>query len=97
MHDWSEIHVEPWGWIPVDPSNGRQKSDDPAIRDFYFGHTDSHRLIASLDYGRELSPAKPSFRSEPLDFQRGEVELDGRNLYFDEWDYEIEFHCEAAH
>lgn len=96
MHDWSEIYIEPWGWIPVDASYGRQKSDDPAVRDFYFGHTDSHRLIVSLDYGRELSPAKQSFRSEPLDFQRGEVELDGRNLYFDEWDYEIEFEREPV-
>ncbi|HRK31207.1 MAG TPA: transglutaminase domain-containing protein [Tepidisphaeraceae bacterium] len=91
MHDWAEIHVAPWGWIPVDASYGRQKSDDPAIRDFYFGHTDSHRLIVNLDYGHPLSPLKKSFRSEPLDFQRGEVELDGHNLYFDEWDYQFAF------
>lgn len=91
MHDWAEIFVEPWGWLPVDASYGRQKSDDPAIRDFYFGHTDSYRLIVNLDYGRELSPVKRSLRSEPLDFQRGEVELDGKNLYFDDWDYDIAF------
>jgi hypothetical protein len=30
-------------------------------------------------------------RSEPADFQRGEVEIDGRNLYFDEWSYDIKF------
>ncbi|MCS7032976.1 MAG: transglutaminase domain-containing protein [Phycisphaerae bacterium] len=91
MHDWAEIYVAPWGWIPVDASYGRQPSENPAIRDFYFGHTDSYRLIVNLDYGRELSPPKRSFRSEPLDFQRGEVELDGQNLYFDDWDYQIEF------
>ena len=96
MHDWAEIYVEPWGWLPVDASNGRQKSDDPAIRDFYFGHTDSYRLIVNLDYGSELSPPKQTFRSEPLDFQRGEVELDGNNLYFDAWEYDIKFDREPG-
>lgn len=96
MHDWVEIYVEPWGWLPVDPSHGRRKSDDPAVRDFHFGHTDSYRLIVNLDYGRALHPAKAALRSEPADFQRGEVELDGRNLYFDEWDYDIEFERDSA-
>jgi transglutaminase-like putative cysteine protease len=96
MHDWAEIYVQPWGWLPVDASYGRQKHDDPAVRDFYFGHADSHRLIVNLDYGRELDPPKRSLRSEPLDFQRGEVELDGRNLYFDDWDYDIEFEREPG-
>jgi hypothetical protein len=35
-------------------------------------------------------------RSEPADFQRGEVEIDGRNLYFNEWDYEFEFEQTSA-
>ena len=74
----------------TDPSYGLQKSDDPKVRDFYIGHQDSYRLIVNLDYGRALTPPKQSFRSEPADFQRGEVELDGRNLYFDEWDYDFD-------
>jgi transglutaminase-like putative cysteine protease len=91
MHDWSEIYVEPWGWLPVDVSYGVQRSDDPAVRDFYLGHQDAYRMIVNLDYGWPLEPARSSLRSEPADFQRGEVELDGRNLYFDEWTYEIAF------
>jgi transglutaminase-like putative cysteine protease/SAM-dependent methyltransferase len=91
MHDWTEFYVEPWGWLPADPSYGVQKkSDDPKVRDFYIGHQDSYRLIVNLDYGRQLTPPKQSFRSEPADFQRGEVEIDGRNLYFDEWDYDFQ-------
>jgi transglutaminase-like putative cysteine protease len=91
MHDWAEFYVEPWGWLPADPSYGVQKkSDDPKVRDFYIGHQDSYRLIVNIDYGRALTPAKASLRSEPADFQRGEVEIDGRNLYFDEWDYEFD-------
>jgi transglutaminase-like putative cysteine protease len=91
MHDWSEVYIEPWGWLPMDASYGVQKdSDDPKVRDFYIGHQDSYRTIVNLDYGRPLMPPKQStLRSEPLDFQRGEVEIDGRNLYFDEWDYSM--------
>jgi transglutaminase-like putative cysteine protease len=90
MHDWAEIFVPPWGWLPCDPSYGLQKSDNPAVREFYFGHQDSYRMIVNLDYGGVLSPPRKSLRSEPADFQRGEVELDGRNLYFDEFDYDFE-------
>jgi transglutaminase-like putative cysteine protease len=89
MHDWAEIYIEPWGWLPCDASYGVQKSDDPKIADFYIGHQDSYRMIVNLDYGRELVPPKKSLRSEPADFQRGEVEVDGKNLYFDDWDYEM--------
>jgi hypothetical protein len=52
-------------------------------------------MIVNLDYGWPLHPAKASLRSEPLDFQRGEVEIDGRNLYFDEWSHEIKFQLAA--
>jgi transglutaminase-like putative cysteine protease len=90
MHDWVEIYIAPWGWLPCDPSYGLQKGDDPAVREFYFGHQDSYRMIVNLDYGGVLWPTKRSLRSEPADFQRGEVELDGRNLYFDEFDYDFE-------
>jgi transglutaminase-like putative cysteine protease len=89
MHDWTEVYIAPWGWLPCDPSYGVQKSDDPKVADFYIGHQDSYRMIVNLDYGRQLCPPKPSLRSEPADFQRGEVEVDGRNLYFDGWDYEM--------
>ncbi len=90
MHDWAEVYIAPWGWIPVDQSYGLQKkSDDPKIRDFYIGHQDSYRIIFSLDWGQPLHPPKNSLRSEPADFQRGEVEMDGRNLYFDEWDWDM--------
>ncbi len=96
MHDWAEFYVEPWGWLPADMSYGLQPSDDPAVREFYIGHLDAYRLIVNLDYGCPLVPAKSSLRSEPADFQRGEVEIDGRNLYFDEWDYDMRFEWEPV-
>jgi transglutaminase-like putative cysteine protease len=91
MHDWAEVYIEPWGWLPCDVSYGLQKSDDLRVREFYIGHQDSYRMIVNTDYGCPLVPPKQSLRSEPADFQRGEVEIDGRNLYFDEWDYEFKF------
>ena len=95
MHDWAEFYVEPWGWLPADVSYGLQKSDDPKVREFYFGHQDSYRMIVNSDYGRGLVPPKQSLRSEPADFQRGEVEIDGKNLYLDEWDYDFKFEQES--
>ena len=86
MHDWAEIYIAPWGWLPADASYGVQKSDDPRVADFYCGHQDSYRLIVNLDWGRDLFPIKSTLRSEPADFQRGEVEVDGQNLYFNEWE-----------
>ncbi len=87
MHDWSEIYIEPWGWLPADASWGVMKHDDPRVQDFYCGGLEAYRMIVSRDYARELHPAKTSFRSEPIDFQRGEVEVDGHNLYFNEWSW----------
>jgi transglutaminase-like putative cysteine protease len=85
MHDWAEIHVTPWGWLPADASYGALLAADPTTADFFCGGRDSYRLIVNLDWGRELCPPFPGLRSEPADFQRGEVEVDGRPLYFDAW------------
>jgi hypothetical protein len=90
MHDWAEIYIEPWGWLPADASWGVMKSEDPAVHDFFCGHIDPYRFIVNLDYGRKLDPPKQSFRSEPIDFQRGEIEIDGHNLYYDEWEYKFD-------
>lgn len=96
MHDWSEIYIAPWGWLPADASYGVKHSADPRIAEFYCGHQDSYRMIVSLDWGRELVPPKESLRSEPADFQRGEVEVDGRNLYYDQWDYTMQIKCDPG-
>lgn len=85
LHDWAEIHVAPWGWIPADASYGALLVADPAASEFFCGGRDSYRLIVNLDWGRDLCPPFPGLRAEPADFQRGEVEVDGRPLYFDAW------------
>ncbi len=81
MHDWGEIYFEGVGWVPVDQSFGG---------DYYFGGIDSWRMVVNNDYGKALDPAKKFTRSETVDFQRGEVEWRGGNLYFPAWNWDIE-------
>ncbi|MCX7001189.1 MAG: transglutaminase-like domain-containing protein [Candidatus Sumerlaeota bacterium] len=87
MHDWTQVYFEPYGWLYADPSRGLMDSKNPDVKWFNFGNFDCYRLIVNTDYGCELYPKKNHFRSEPEDFQRGEVEWKGGNLYFDQWDY----------
>jgi transglutaminase-like putative cysteine protease len=89
LHDWCEVYYEGTGWIPVDVSYDLQKSANNLIKDFYFSGIDSYRLIVNDGVAGPLHPAKKFLRSEPYDFQRGEVEWSGGNLYFDKWDYNM--------
>jgi hypothetical protein len=89
LHDWCEVYFEGTGWVPVDVSYGLQFSSTPAIKEFYISGIDSYRLIINDGISGNLYPAKKFLRSEPYDFQRGEVEWSGGNLYFDKWDYEM--------
>jgi hypothetical protein len=90
LHDWCEVYYEGIGWVPVDQSFGRQNSTDEKVRNFYQTGIDAYRLIVNDDYGRPFSPAKNYLRSEPYDFQRGELEWEGGNLYFDKWNWDME-------
>lgn len=99
IHDWTEIYIEPYGWVPVDPYMGifaMQYAQHLTIwekmelRDFYFGGLDQYRLIANGDHCQQLAPPKRSIRSDDVDFQRGEVESGGRNIYFDQFDYKLD-------
>ncbi len=89
LHDWAEIYFEGIGWIPVDQSFGLIDSDDEFTKYFYFGGIDAYHLIINDDFSQPLFPAKIYPRSETVDFQRGEVEWRGGNLYFDDWDYDM--------
>jgi hypothetical protein len=95
LHDWTEIHLAPYGWVPVDPYMGiwatrymdaLNRKEQIAVRDFYFGSMDAHRLPANADHSAPFNPPKKGFRSDDVDNQRGELEwADGTNLYFHEY------------
>lgn len=89
LHDWSEIYLEGYGWVPVDQSFGLIESELEDEKYFLLGNTDSYHLITNDDYSKPLFPAKIFPRSETVDFQRGELEWRGGNLYFDKWNYKM--------
>jgi transglutaminase-like putative cysteine protease len=90
LHDWCEVYYEGIGWVPLDQSFGLQNSTDERIRDFYISGIDAYRLIVNDDISSQFTPGKKYFRSEPYDFQRGELEWKGGNLYFDKWSWHME-------
>ncbi|HOX03976.1 MAG TPA: transglutaminase-like domain-containing protein [Candidatus Paceibacterota bacterium] len=90
MHDWCAIYLEPYGWLPVDVSHGLLPVTDERRRWFYCGNIDSQRLVVNHDFAQPLYPAKTFFRSETVDFQRGEVEWRGGNLYYPAWAWRFE-------
>lgn len=87
MHDWCEVYFEGIGWVPVDATHGIPSYADqyPELKWFNFGGVDSYRWVVNSEWGKPLQPRKIYPRSETVDFQRGEVEWKGGNLYFDQW------------
>lgn len=96
LHDWGQVYIAPYGWIPMDVTSGRLDSTDPGIVNFYLGGQDAYRIAFNDDYSRPLVPAKQHFRSETVDLQRGEAEWKGGNLYFDQWDYDFTWQVRPA-
>ena len=89
LHDWGQLYIAPYGWMPMDVTFGRLDDPDPAVAGFYLGGLDAWRIAFNDDYSRPFEPAKTHFRSETVDLQRGEVEWSGGNLYFNQWDYDF--------
>lgn len=90
LHDWTELYFEGLGWVPVDPDFNIQNIEgNQEAQRFFFGGADAYRLIVNDDFSGNFYPAKIHPRSETVDFQRGEVEWRGGNLYFDQWRYKM--------
>jgi transglutaminase-like putative cysteine protease len=90
MHDWCEIYLAPYGWLPADVYYGLVASSDEHEKWFYLGGIDAARFVVNTDYAQPLYPAKIFFRSEIIDFQRGETEWRGGNLYFNQWTWNFD-------
>jgi transglutaminase-like putative cysteine protease len=99
IHDWTEIYLAPYGWVPVDPWAGNyaaryctalSNAERRELHNFYFGGLDYYRMAANSDHSIELNPPKKTMRSDNVDFQRGELEWDGGNIYFDDYKYKLE-------
>ena len=88
-HDWAETYFEGVGWVPTDPSFGRS-AYGTALNDYYKTGIDVYRMASNEAVGQQLSPKKTFIRSETVDFQPGEVEWKGGNLYYDHWKSHLE-------
>lgn len=87
LHDWGQLFLAPYGWVPMDVTTGQLDSDDPSLRWFYLGGLDAYRIAFNDAISTPFDPPKQHLRSETVDSQRGEVEWRGGNLYFEQWDY----------
>ena len=95
LHDWSEFYIEDIGWIPMDQSFGVNKfAGNDEVKYFYTNGMDAYRLIVNSDFSQPLFPAKIFLRSDDVDFQRGELEWRGGNIYYDQWkwDFDVTYH-----
>jgi len=91
IHDWVRVYFEGVGWVPVDPSFGIFTTGKNQQETYFFAHgIDAYRMIVNNGYGDQLYPPKNYSRSETVDFQRGEVEWEGGNLYFNQWSWNID-------
>lgn len=95
IHDWGELYLAPYGWVPMDVTFGQlhagahPQQGDAALQWFYLGSLDAYRVAFNSDYAQPLVPAKTHFRSDDVDNQRGEVEWQGGNLYYNQWTYDF--------
>ncbi|MEE0966150.1 MAG: transglutaminase-like domain-containing protein [Bacilli bacterium] len=87
-HDWAEIYVAPFGWLPVDCSFGGSayREGNEERREFYFSHLDPLRMPACNDFQVPLYPAKKYQRQDPYDNQDGEVEYEDEGLLYDDYE-----------
>jgi transglutaminase-like putative cysteine protease len=95
LHDWGQVYLAPYGWVPMDVTFGRLEGN-PDTEWFYLGGLDGYRIAFNDEWGVPLfdataPQAKHFFRSETVDSQRGEVEWRGGNLYFDQFDYDFKW------
>lgn len=90
LHDWAEAYFEGIGWVPVDQSFGLVPNENDNVYHYYLGGIDAYRYYVNDDYSGDFFPAKNHLRSETVDFQRGEVEWRGENLYFGRWSYDMD-------
>ena len=89
-HDWAQFYIEPYGWLYADISFGRRWRElDKRLHEFYFGNIDNFRTVFNIDIMSQFEPPKKYIRSDPVDNQRGELEWEGGNIYFDKFETQM--------
>ena len=84
IHDWAQIYVAPYGWIPVDLTDGggARRNLDTLKREYSFGNIDPYRMTTCNDFQLGFDPPKKFMRCDPYDNQLGEAEYNDYGLGF---------------
>ena len=84
IHDWAQIYVAPYGWIPVDLTDGggARRNLDTLKREYSFGNIDPFRMASCNDFQLGFDPPKKFMRCDPYDNQLGEAEYNDYGLGF---------------
>lgn len=84
IHDWAQIYIAPYGWIPVDLTDGggARRNLDALKREYSFGNIDPFRMTACNDFQMQFDPPKRFMRCDPYDNQLGEAEYNDFGLGF---------------
>ena len=84
VHDWAQIYIAPYGWIPVDLTDGggARRNLDDLKRQYSFGNIDPFRMTACNDFQMQFDPPKKFMRCDPYDNQLGEAEYNDYGLGF---------------
>ncbi len=89
-HDWAMFYCGRWFFADLSFGGRFKDKEKEHLRKFYFGNLDGWRMIANSCFGGAFDPPKKHFRSDPCDNQRGELETEKRNIYYNEFEYKIE-------
>ena len=83
-HDWAQIYISPYGWIPVDISygGGAHRRRDEEMRNYFFGNLSPFRMVTCNDIQVPFDPPKKFMRMDPYDNQVGEAEYSDEGLGF---------------
>jgi hypothetical protein len=83
--------VDPWAGIYTHRyCTALTQSERDELQNFYFGGLEGWRMVANSDHSQKLDPPKQTMRSDDIDFQRGEVEWRGGNIYFNDYSYHFD-------
>ena len=98
LHDWCEVYLDPYGWVPVDVSLAvsaydSRHLDQPSknsVIEFLFGSMDHWRMAANAEHSVHHSPPKTSWRTDSVDSQRGELQANDKTIPFHRFSYQLE-------
>ena len=81
IHDWGQVYLAPYGWVPMDVTTGllstdKGNGDDPAMEWFYLGGLDNWRIAFNDDWSQPFHAAEAALplRQRRLAARRSRME-----------------------